>query len=165
MQLYSVEQNRSQALEAHTAAFSHLTLNGTSTNVIAFSTKTFTNGAVNSKIHVIALGGSHKKQAELFFPEGFSDDFPVSMQIRYAPVTEPCVLPSRSKVHFKNVKERKVSTIRLSSASRDLQSDSTRPCPCGPPATQPCRQPSRWCASHGSMQMRPGSAKERAAGC
>lgn len=91
MQLFSVEQNRSQALEAHTAAFSHLTLGGVSTNVIAFSTKTFTNGAINSKIHVIALGGAHKKQAELFFPDGFSDDFPVAMQIRCVPVTHVMV--------------------------------------------------------------------------
>ena len=82
MQLFSAEQNRSQALEAHTAAFSTLTLNAAPTPVIAFTTKTLKDGAVSSKVHVIALGGAHKKQAELFFPEGFADDFPVSLQMR-----------------------------------------------------------------------------------
>ena len=82
MQLYSVEQSRSQALEAHTAAFSTLQLAGATTPVIAFTTKNLKDGAINSKVHVIALGGAHKKQAELFFPEGFADDFPVSLQMR-----------------------------------------------------------------------------------
>ena len=85
MQLYSVEQNRSQALEAHSACFTSLTLGGKTTNAIVFTTKTFANGVMNSKIHCIALGGSHKKNAELFFPSEFADDFPVSLQIRCVP--------------------------------------------------------------------------------
>lgn len=84
MQLYSVEQNRSQALEAHSAAFTTLTVAGKETNAIVFTTKTFANGVMNSKIHCIALGGgAHKKNAELFFPAEFTDDFPVSLHIRY----------------------------------------------------------------------------------
>jgi hypothetical protein len=82
MQLYSVEQKRSQPLEAHSAAFSTLTIGGKETNVIVFTTKTFANGAMNSKVHCIALGGTHKKQAELFFPAEFADDFPVSLHVR-----------------------------------------------------------------------------------
>jgi clathrin heavy chain len=82
MQLYSVDQKRSQALEAHSAAFSTLTVNNKETNIIAFTTKSFANGVMNSKVHCIALGGSHKKQAELFFPAEFTDDFPVSLHIR-----------------------------------------------------------------------------------
>jgi clathrin heavy chain len=84
MQLYSVEQNRSQALEAHSGCFTTLTLGGKPTNAVVFTTKTFANGVMNSKIHCIALGGgvSHKKNAELFFPSEFADDFPVSLQIR-----------------------------------------------------------------------------------
>jgi hypothetical protein len=58
MQLYSVEQKRSQALEAHAAAFSTLTATGTGQQsiVISFAQKTFTNGVLNSKLHVIELG-------------------------------------------------------------------------------------------------------------
>lgn len=79
MQLFSVEQKRSQALEAHAAAFGQV--NGT--NVITFSTKTVANGALTSKLHIVPLGGTGftKKQADLFFPQEFADDFPVSMQV------------------------------------------------------------------------------------
>jgi hypothetical protein len=82
MQLYSVEQNRSQALEAHAAALTSLTVAGKPANAIVFTTKTFANGVMNSKIHCIALGAAHKKQAELFFPAEFTDDFPVSLHVR-----------------------------------------------------------------------------------
>ena len=87
MQLYSVEQGRSQALEAHAAAFTMLKLPGKAAPVpvISFAQKALVNGAVNSKLHVIELGApgqtSLKKSAELFFPPEFADDFPVSMQI------------------------------------------------------------------------------------
>lgn len=87
MQLYSVEQARSQALEAHAAAFTTLTLGGKQAPVISFAQKTLAAGAVVSKLHVIELGQpgqtSLKKSAELFFPPEFADDFPVSMQIRW----------------------------------------------------------------------------------
>lgn len=58
MQLYSVEQKRSQALEAHAAAFSTLsaTAAGPQSIVISFAQKTFTNGVLTSKLHVIELG-------------------------------------------------------------------------------------------------------------
>ena len=58
MQLYSVEQKRSQALEAHAAAFSTLRTAGSDQQsiVISFAQKTFTNGVLNSKLHVIELG-------------------------------------------------------------------------------------------------------------
>ncbi len=58
MQLYSVEQKRSQALEAHAAAFSTLTASGTGQQsiVISFAQKTLNNGVINSKLHVIELG-------------------------------------------------------------------------------------------------------------
>lgn len=87
MQLYSVDQSRSQALEAHAAAFTTLTLGGKAAPVISFAQKTLApgGGAVVSKLHVIELGlpgqTSLKKSAELFFPPEFADDFPVSMQI------------------------------------------------------------------------------------
>ncbi|PRW61204.1 clathrin heavy chain [Chlorella sorokiniana] len=86
MQLYSVEQSRSQALEAHAAAFTQLQLGGKLVPVISFAQKTLgAGGAVVSKLHVIELGQpgqtSLKKSAELFFPPEFADDFPVSMQI------------------------------------------------------------------------------------
>lgn len=52
MQLYSVDQKRSQALEAHAAAFATI---GDHT-VISFAQKTFANGVLTSKLHVIELG-------------------------------------------------------------------------------------------------------------
>ncbi|WPT18138.1 Clathrin heavy chain 1 [Picochlorum sp. SENEW3] len=87
MQLYSVEQQRSQALEAHAAAFCMLKLPGKTGEVpvIAFAQKKLVDGAPVSKLHVIELGQpgqtSLKKNADLFFPPEFADDFPVSMQI------------------------------------------------------------------------------------
>ncbi|EIE26635.1 clathrin heavy chain [Coccomyxa subellipsoidea C-169] len=88
MQLFSVDQKRSQALEAHAAAFSTLKAPGSQTpsTVISFAQKTFANGVLTSKLHVIELGAAPgtaplKKQAELFFPPEFADDFPVAMQI------------------------------------------------------------------------------------
>ena len=91
MQLYSVEQGRSQALEAHAAAFTTLALGGKQAPVISFAQKMLApggGGQVVSKLHVIELGlpgqTSLKKSAELFFPPEFADDFPVSMQIRCA---------------------------------------------------------------------------------
>jgi len=83
MQLYSIEQSRSQALEAHAAVFSTLK---SGSSVIAFAQKTLKDGQIQSKLHVIELGAAGgaaplKKQAELFFPADFADDFPVSMQV------------------------------------------------------------------------------------
>lgn len=58
MQLYSVEQQRSQALEAHAAAFTTLRLPGKTkpSPVISFAQKNFVGGQINSKLHVIELG-------------------------------------------------------------------------------------------------------------
>jgi hypothetical protein len=59
LQLYSLEQGRSQALEAHAAAFAQLNLAGRAApaSVIAFAQKTVgAGGAVTSKLHVIELG-------------------------------------------------------------------------------------------------------------
>jgi hypothetical protein len=58
MQLYSVDQKRSQALEAHAAAFSTARVPGraASSTVISFAQKTFNNGTLTSKLHVIELG-------------------------------------------------------------------------------------------------------------
>eukprot|EP00898_Chlorokybus_atmophyticus_P005972 jgi/Chlat1/6376/Chrsp44S09041 len=88
MQLYSVDQQRSQALEAHAAAFASLTVAGNATPslLISFAQKTLVNGQVNSKLHIIELGaqpgvpGYQKKQADLFFPPEFADDFPISQK-------------------------------------------------------------------------------------
>mmetsp|Transcript_22621 Transcript_22621/g.70241 ORF Transcript_22621/g.70241 Transcript_22621/m.70241 type:complete len:1205 (+) Transcript_22621:68-3682(+) len=89
MQLYSVEQQRSQALEAHAASFSSLTVPGNTepSTLITFATKALVAGQVVSKLHVIELGAKPgkqpfaKKQSDLFFPPDFQDDFPVSMQV------------------------------------------------------------------------------------
>ena len=88
MQLYSAAQQRSQALEAHAAAFAthHVPGNAQKSQLVAFAQKTAQpDGSVSSKLHVIELGAAPgqtpfaKRQAELFFPPDFADDFPVSM--------------------------------------------------------------------------------------
>uniref|UniRef100_A9U2Z4 Clathrin heavy chain n=1 Tax=Physcomitrium patens TaxID=3218 RepID=A9U2Z4_PHYPA len=89
MQLFSVDQQRSQALEAHAASFATFKVAGNDSPslLIAFSTKTITAGQLTSKLHIIELGpqpsrpGFAKKAADLFFPPDFADDFPVAMQI------------------------------------------------------------------------------------
>ena len=90
MQLYSAAQTRSQALEAHAAAFASIKIgaNTEPSTLISFAQKSMVNGQLVSKLHVIELGTPTagktpftKKQAELFFPPEFADDFPVSMQI------------------------------------------------------------------------------------
>lgn len=86
MQLYSVEQQKSQPLEAHAACFSTVKFTGKDapSTVIAFAQKTLKDGQIISKLHVIELGqaaGAIKRNAELFFPAEFADDFPVSLQI------------------------------------------------------------------------------------
>jgi hypothetical protein len=60
MQLYSVEQAKSQPLEAHAAAFSTVKFTGRDlpSNVISFAQKTLKDGAVLSKLHVIELGNA-----------------------------------------------------------------------------------------------------------
>ncbi|KAM7270794.1 hypothetical protein ACFE04_030008 [Oxalis oulophora] len=91
MQLFSVEQQRSQALEAHAASFAQLKVPGNEnqSTLISFATKSFNAGQVTSKLHVIELGAQpgkpsfSKKQADLFFPPDFADDFPVAMQISH----------------------------------------------------------------------------------
>ncbi|XP_031493982.1 clathrin heavy chain 2 [Nymphaea colorata] len=91
MQLFSVEQQRSQALEAHAAAFASFKVPGNDNPsiLICFATKTMNAGQITSKLHVIELGAQPgkpsftKKQADLFFPPDFADDFPVSMQISH----------------------------------------------------------------------------------
>lgn len=86
MQLYSFEQQKSQPLEAHAAAFATVKFAGRDAPslVITFAQKTLKDGNIISKLHVIELGtaagGTVKKQAELFFPAEFADDFPVSLQ-------------------------------------------------------------------------------------
>ncbi|KAK8955806.1 Clathrin heavy chain 2 [Platanthera guangdongensis] len=89
LQLFSVDQQRSQALEAHAAAFSSFKVVGNENPsiLICFASKTHNAGQISSKLHVIELGaqpgkpGFTKKQADLFFPPDFADDFPVAMQV------------------------------------------------------------------------------------
>ncbi|KAG6533335.1 hypothetical protein ZIOFF_007202 [Zingiber officinale] len=89
MQLFSVDQQRSQALEAHAASFASFKVVGNENPsiLISFASKTSNAGQITSKLHVIELGaqpgkpGFTKKQADLFFPPDFADDFPVAMQI------------------------------------------------------------------------------------
>ncbi|RZC78063.1 hypothetical protein C5167_002277 [Papaver somniferum] len=91
MQLFSVEQQRSQSLEAHAASFASHKIPGNENpfTLICFATKTTNAGQITSKLHVIELGAQpgkpafSKKQADLFFPPDFADDFPVSMQISH----------------------------------------------------------------------------------
>ncbi|KAK6939627.1 hypothetical protein RJ641_029158, partial [Dillenia turbinata] len=89
MQLFSVDQQRSQALEAHAASFASFKVlgNENASTLISFATKSINAGQVTSKLHIIELGAQPgkqaftKKQADLFFPPDFADDFPVAMQL------------------------------------------------------------------------------------
>ncbi|KAK4597021.1 hypothetical protein RGQ29_014866 [Quercus rubra] len=89
MQLFSINQQRSQALEAHAASFAQFKVPGNDypSVLISFATKTLNAGQITSKLHIIDLGAQPrkpsftKKQADLFFPPDFADDFPVAMQI------------------------------------------------------------------------------------
>ncbi|XP_022887146.1 clathrin heavy chain 1-like [Olea europaea var. sylvestris] len=91
MQLFSVDQQRSQALEGHAASFASFRVPGNDKDslLISFATKTSNAGQITSKLHVIELGAQPgkpsftKKQADLFFPPDFADDFPVAMQISH----------------------------------------------------------------------------------
>ncbi|XP_058113390.1 clathrin heavy chain 1-like isoform X3 [Magnolia sinica] len=88
MQLFPVDQQRSQALEAHAASFASQKVAGNENPsiLIAFASKTTNAGQITSKLHVIEVGaqpgkpGFTNKQADLFFPPDFADDFPVAMQ-------------------------------------------------------------------------------------
>ncbi|XP_028123484.1 clathrin heavy chain 1-like [Camellia sinensis] len=91
MQLFAVDQQRSQALEAHAASFASFKVAGNEkpSVLICFASKTSNAGQITSKLHVIELGAQpgkpafSKKQADLFFPPDFVDDFPVAMQISH----------------------------------------------------------------------------------
>ena len=91
MQLFSVEQHRSQALETQAASFATCKVPGydQSCALIGFATISFNAGQIVSKLHVIELGsnsgepGFIGKQADLFFPPDFTDDFLAAMQISH----------------------------------------------------------------------------------
>ncbi|KAK1613065.1 hypothetical protein QYE76_036738 [Lolium multiflorum] len=89
MQLFSVGQQRSQALEAHAASFATIKVPGNEnlSTLICFASKATNAGQITSKLTVAELGaqrgkpGFSMKQADLLFPPDFQDDFPVAMQI------------------------------------------------------------------------------------
>ncbi|KAF5839265.1 clathrin heavy chain 2 [Dunaliella salina] len=72
MQLHSFEQMKSQPLEAHAAAFA-------SVKVYFLTYSIFVEGGSGDLCQI--TGVAVKRQAELFFPAEFADDFPVSLQI------------------------------------------------------------------------------------
>ncbi|KAL0900597.1 hypothetical protein Bca101_084558 [Brassica carinata] len=89
MQLFSVDQQQSQALEGHAASFAQFKVPGNEnpSTLISFATKSFNAGQITSKLHVLELGAQPgkasftKKKADLSFLPDFADDFPVAMQI------------------------------------------------------------------------------------
>eukprot|EP00217_Crustomastix_stigmatica_P007377 CAMPEP_0183790040 /NCGR_PEP_ID=MMETSP0803_2-20130417/775_1 /TAXON_ID=195967 /ORGANISM="Crustomastix stigmata, Strain CCMP3273" /LENGTH=1665 /DNA_ID=CAMNT_0026034229 /DNA_START=270 /DNA_END=5267 /DNA_ORIENTATION=+ len=88
LQLFSVDQTRSQNLEAHAAAFASVPVPGrdTAAQLIAFCTKP-SKPTETAKLNIIELGaaagqtGFQKRQHDLFFPPEFADDFPVALQV------------------------------------------------------------------------------------
>ena len=76
--------------------------------LISFATKSCTAGQLVAKLHVIEVGATagqptfSKKQVDLFFPPGFEDDFPVSMQVRRLSARRlspnPCITQARHAV-------------------------------------------------------------------
>ncbi|KAF8402619.1 hypothetical protein HHK36_010708 [Tetracentron sinense] len=91
MQIFSVDQQRSQALEAHAASFASFKVPGNEipSILICFASKTTNAGQITSSLHVIELGvqpdkqAFTKKRADLIFPPDFADDFPVAMQMSH----------------------------------------------------------------------------------
>jgi len=94
MQLWSVAQGRTQALDAHAASFGRVKIPGRPAAdppslVLAFAQRAqpADGGPLSSKLHIVELGappgggGPSKKQQELFFPPGFDDDFPVGLHV------------------------------------------------------------------------------------
>ncbi|KAL6838207.1 hypothetical protein ACP4OV_031969 [Aristida adscensionis] len=89
MQLFSVDQQSSQAHEAHAASFATFKVVGNEnpSTLVCSASNTTNAGQITSKLHIIELGaqpgkpGFSKKQADLLFPLDFQDDFPVAMQV------------------------------------------------------------------------------------
>ncbi|KAH0927664.1 hypothetical protein HID58_019920, partial [Brassica napus] len=89
MQLFSVDQQQTQSLDAHAASFAQFKVPGNEnpSTLISFATKSFNAGQITSNVHVIELGALPgkasfaKKKADLSFLPDFADDFPVAMQI------------------------------------------------------------------------------------
>ncbi|CAI5950627.1 unnamed protein product [Closterium sp. NIES-65] len=63
MQLFSVDEQKSQALEAHVAVFASVKVPGNDTPslVIAFATKTIAGGQLISRLHIMELGAQPAK--------------------------------------------------------------------------------------------------------
>ncbi|KAJ1401185.1 Tetratricopeptide-like helical domain superfamily, partial [Sesbania bispinosa] len=89
MQLFSVDQQRSQALEAHAASFAQFKVPGNESPsiLISFASKTFNAGQIISKLHVIELGAQPgkpsftKKQSRSFsFPQILLMTFQLPLQ-------------------------------------------------------------------------------------
>ncbi|CAH1453734.1 unnamed protein product [Lactuca virosa] len=82
MQLFSIDQQRSQALEAHveSCVSFKVTGNDNPSILITFATKSSNAGQVTSSFMKPLI------QENLFFPPDFQDDFPVTMQIILLPV-------------------------------------------------------------------------------
>jgi clathrin heavy chain len=87
MQLYSKERGVSQPIEGHVAAFSELTLEGSSvpSKLFAFAVRT----ATAAKLHIVEVdhteGASafQKRAVDVYFPPEAVNDFPVAMQISH----------------------------------------------------------------------------------
>ncbi|KAL5720986.1 hypothetical protein ACHQM5_013601 [Ranunculus cassubicifolius] len=89
MQLFSVDQQRTQEFEAHAASFASFKVPGNErlSTLLCYSSRTTNAGHITSRLYVIELGtqlgkpGFQKKEADLFFPQDFADDLPLAMQI------------------------------------------------------------------------------------
>ncbi|GLT99906.1 hypothetical protein SLE2022_173100 [Rubroshorea leprosula] len=89
LQLFYVDQKHGCDLESHAASFATFKVLGNENPSIltSFATKSSNAGKIESKLHVIKLVAQPGKplyterQADLFFPPYFADDFPMSMQV------------------------------------------------------------------------------------
>lgn len=87
LQLYSVTKKISQAIEGHAAAFGVISLEGVSTTLFIFASKT---AAGVSRLHVIEVGADkkpadapkfEKKVEDIYYPPEMASDFPVALQM------------------------------------------------------------------------------------
>ncbi|KAJ1640988.1 hypothetical protein T492DRAFT_1127084 [Pavlovales sp. CCMP2436] len=81
MQLFSVDNNVSQSIEGHAAAFAQFKTDGATSEFTLFTFAV--KGALGSKLHVIETSGAPgfaKKAVDVFFPPEAANDFPVLVQ-------------------------------------------------------------------------------------
>lgn len=84
MQLFSVDKNLSQVLDAHAATFAYLPLSTYEATLFVFASRVRKGDDVQSMLRVIEVGGEGafgKISSDIYYPPEFANDFPVSVLV------------------------------------------------------------------------------------